>query len=101
MLELDNWYESTEGKIWPHLIIKKPISRLPLITPKLITITAGRGSVLPYIKYKDFTGKELLYRKNTDLASYEDLKILSSWHTVTVYFSVMNYFEDQKGSSNC
>ena len=53
---------------------------------KLILITAsGRGSVLPSISYKDFTGKDLLYRENTDLASYEDLKILSSWPSYRIF----------------
>lgn len=77
---MGHWYESMEGKSWPHPNYQKTYFEISSNYTKLITITAsGRGSVLPSISYKDFTGKDLLYRENTELASYEDLKILSSW----------------------
>ena len=60
------------------------ISTLILIIDPNLALMAGCGLAIIYLILY-FTVNDLLYRKNTDFASYEDLKILSSWPSYSIF----------------
>jgi hypothetical protein len=83
-----HWYEKGQGVI-KHNKYKDYDQDFIKVARKyadIITITLdGKSRHLDYITYKDFTGKDPVYRENMEIVNPEYLKVLSSWPGYTIY----------------
>ena len=81
-----HWYEKSTGIIQQNNDYEKDFILAAKNFADIITITLdGKSNHLDYITYKDFTGEDPVYRKNTEIVSPENLKVLSSWPGYTIY----------------
>lgn len=78
-----HWYEKGEGIIIEHEDYQKDFLKIASKYIEIITITVNEGvsNKVDYIKYKEFSNNECVYKENTEIISQDYLKALSSWPT--------------------
>ena len=81
-----HWYEKGEGSINPHDSYNRDFFDLVSEYMNVTTITLDGGSeVLDAVTYKQYTGKEPVYRENTELLGPQYQKAMAAWPDYTIF----------------
>lgn len=80
-----HWYEKGEGILQDHENYEKEFIEIAKKYINIITITIdGISTKLNYITYKDFTGKNYIYKENNEIIQNEFLDALKTWKNYNI-----------------
>ena len=75
-----HWYEKGQGVAQPHENYNKDFFAIAKEFVDITTITLdGTSDFINAVTYKNYTGREPLYRENTDLVNEKYLNALATW----------------------
>ena len=81
-----HWYEKGQGTIGQLENYNKDFFEIAKEFINITTITLdGTSDFINAVTYKEYTGREPIYRENTELADEEYLKVLNTWSGYTIY----------------
>jgi hypothetical protein len=81
-----HWYEKGQGLFLDHENYNKDFFEIAKEFIDITTITLdGTSNFINSKTYKEHTGRNPIYRENTDLVSEEYLKVLSSWSGYNIF----------------
>ena len=80
-----HWIEKGQGVITPHDNYNKDFFEIAKEFIDITTITLdGTSDVINAVTYKEHTGREPMFRENTELLDKRYLKILATWPGYTI-----------------
>ncbi len=75
-----HWCEQGQGVIYPHENYNKDFFEIAKEFVDITTITLdGTSDFINAVTYKEYTGREPIYRENTELVDDNYLKALATW----------------------
>ncbi len=81
-----HWYEKGKGIIHPHENYNQDFFAIAKEFIDITTITLdGTSDFINAVTYKEYTGRDPLYRENTELAEERYLKALATWSGYSIY----------------
>ena len=81
-----HWYEKGEGLFIDHENYNKDFFEIAKEFIDITTITLdGTSSFINSVTYKEHTGRDPIYRENTNLVNGEHLKVLSTWSGYNIF----------------
>lgn len=81
-----HWYEKGQGVFYPQENYQKDFLEIAKEFIDITTITLdGTSDFINAVTYKEHTGREPLYRENTELVDDKYLKVLSTFPGFTIY----------------
>ena len=80
-----HWYEKGQGIFHAHENYNKDFFDVAKEFINITTITLdGTSDFINSVTYKDYTGREPIFRENTELLDEQYLKVLSTWPGYTI-----------------
>jgi hypothetical protein len=81
-----HWYEKGQGVFHPQENFQKDFFEIAKEFIDITTITLdGTSDFINAVTYKDHTGRDPIYRENSELVNDDYLKILSTWPNYNIY----------------
>lgn len=81
-----HWYEKGQGVFIPHENYRKDFFEIAKEFINITTITLdGTSDFINSETYKEHTGRDPVYRENTELADERYLKMLATWPGYSIY----------------
>jgi hypothetical protein len=81
-----HWYEKGQGFFCPHKNYQKDFFEIAKEFIDITTITLDSTSdFINAVTYKEYTGREPIYRENTELVDDKYLKVLTTWPGYSIY----------------
>jgi hypothetical protein len=81
-----HWYEKGQGILCPIVNYNKDFFEIAKEFIDITTITLdGTSDYINAVTYKEFTGRDPVFRENTELADERHLKVLSTWPDYSIY----------------
>jgi hypothetical protein len=81
-----HWYEKGHGILFDHENYNKDFFDIAKEFIDITTITLdGKSNFIRSETYKEHTGRDPIYRENTDLVNREYLKILATWSGYSIF----------------
>lgn len=81
-----HWYEKGQGVFIPHENYEKDFFEIAKEFIDITTITLdGTSDYINAQTYKEFTGRDPIFRENTDLLDEKSMKVLDTWHGYSIY----------------
>lgn len=81
-----HWFEKGQGVFEPHENYNKDFFEIAKEFIDITTITLdGTSDFINAVTYKEHTGREPVYRENTELLDERYLKLLATWPGYTIY----------------
>jgi hypothetical protein len=81
-----HWYEKGQGVFSPHENYQKDFFEIAKEFIDITTITLdGTSDFINAVTYKEHTGREPVYRENTEIVDEKYLKVLATWPGYTIY----------------
>jgi hypothetical protein len=81
-----HWYEKGLGVFHEHASYNKDFFEIASEFIDITTITLdGTSEFINSVTYKDYTGKNPIYRENTELMDERCLKVLATWPGYSIY----------------
>jgi hypothetical protein len=81
-----HWYEKGQGVFRPQVDYQKDFFEIAKEFIDITTITLdGTSDFINAVTYKEHTGREPMYRENTELVDEKYLKALATWQGYTIY----------------
>lgn len=81
-----HWFEKGQGVFYPHENYNKDFFEIAKEFIDITTITLdGTSDFINAVTYKEHTGREPVYRENTELVDDRYQKLLATWPDYTIY----------------
>lgn len=81
-----HWYEKGQGVYHPHDNYQKDFFEIAKEFTDITTITLdGTSDYINAVTYQEHTGRDPVYRENTELIDDRYLEVLSTWPGYTIY----------------
>jgi len=81
-----HWYENGRGVFIPHENYQKDFFEIAKEFIDITTITLdGTSDFINAVTYKDHTGRDPIYRENTELVDEKHLKLLATWPGYSIF----------------
>ena len=81
-----HWYEKGQGVFLPHENYQKDFFEIAQEFIDITTITLdGTSDFINAVTYKEHTGREPIYRENTELVDEKYLKVLDTWSGNSIF----------------
>lgn len=81
-----HWYEKGEGVFISHTSYNKDYFEIAREFIKITTITLdGTSEFIEAVTYKEHTGRDPVFKENTELAEDQYLRVLATWPGYTIY----------------
>ncbi|MEI6269961.1 MAG: hypothetical protein WCP01_13865 [Methylococcaceae bacterium] len=81
-----HWFEKGQGILYPQGNYQKEYFEIAKEFIDITTITLdGTSDFINAVTYKEYTGREPIYRENTELVNERYLKLLDTWPGYSIY----------------
>lgn len=81
-----HWYEKGQGIFCPHENYNKDFFEIAKEFIDITTITLdGTSDIINAVTYKEHTGRDPVFRENTELVDERYLKVLATWPGYSIY----------------